>query len=78
MITNELRHADYVEPTFQKFMHSVDLECFEQFGLSHQDLPDIDFLAHYETLSIIPSWGEWDGVVRDCVEDLKADNGVDW
>ena len=78
MISNELRHADYVEPTFEKFMHSVNLECYEELGLSTDDLIDIDFRAHYETLSILPSWGEWDGVVRDAVEDLKTENGADW
>ena len=75
---NNPPQADYVDKSFEKFMRSVDLECYEQLGLSHQDLYDLDFRAHYETLSIVPSWAEWDAVVRDCVKDLKAENGVDW
>ena len=78
MINNELRHADYVDKSFEKFMRAVDLECYEQLGLSVHDLYDMDFRAHYESMSIIPSWAEWDSTVKFCVEDLKAENGVDW
>ncbi len=59
-------------------MHSVNLECNEQLGLSVYDLYDLDYRAHYETLSIKPTWGEWDNAVRYCLEDVKAENGVDW
>ena len=75
---NNLPQADYVDKSFEKFMHSVDLECYEQLGLSVHDLYDLDYRAHYEGLSITPSWGEWDNAVRYCVEEIKAENGVDW
>jgi hypothetical protein len=70
--------ADYVDKSFRKFMHSVNLECNEQLGLSVYDLYDLDYRAHYEALSIKPTWAEWDRAVRGCVEDIKEENGVDW
>jgi hypothetical protein len=75
---NNPPQADYVEPTFEKFMHSVNLECYEQLGLDVDDLVDINFYAHYKSLSEVPSWAEWDGAVNDTMEDLKEENGVDW
>tara|TARA_B100001971_G_C17667247_1_gene275737 strand:+ start:32 stop:265 length:234 start_codon:yes stop_codon:yes gene_type:complete len=75
---NNPPQADYVEPTFEKFMHSVNLECFEQLGLDVDDLADINFHNHYESLSSCPSWGEWDRAVMDAIDDLKEENGVDW
>ena len=77
MISNPPQ-ADYVEPTFKKFMHSVNLECLEQLGLDVDDLADINFYTHYESLSKVPSWAEWDGAVNDAMQDLKEENGVDW
>ena len=59
-------------------MHSVNLECFEQLGWDVDDLADINFYAHYQNLSKIPSWAEWDGAVNDAMQDLKEENGVDW
>ena len=77
-----LPHGDYVEPTFEKFMHSVNLECYEQLGLDVDDLVDIDFRTHYDSLSRsnagYPTWAEWDAAVRYAMEDLKEENGADW
>ena len=59
-------------------MHSVNLECEQELGLSVYDLYDLDYRAHYEALSIQPTWAEWDSAVQYCVEDIKAENGMDW
>ena len=81
MISN-LPQGDHVEPTFKKFMHSVNLECYEELGLDVDDLADINFRAHYDGLSKsnagYPTWAEWDNAVRYAMEDLKEENGVDW
>ena len=77
-IVIELTQPDYVDKSFRKFMRAVDLECYEQLGMSVDDLYDMDFRAHYESLSDTPSWAEWDNTVKFCIEDLKAENGVDW
>lgn len=65
-------------PTFKAFTNAVDRECEQELGMSIYDLCDIDYYAHYSSLSERPSWAEWDAAVSDCFEDLKAENGVDW
>ncbi len=81
MIDN-LPRGDYVEPTFEKFMRAVNLECYEQLALDVDDLADVNFRAHYDALpksnAGYPTWAEWDGAVSDAMEDLKEENGVDW
>jgi hypothetical protein len=63
-------------------MRSVNLECYEELGLDVDDLADINFRAHYDALPKsnvgYPTWAEWDNAVRYTMEDLKAENGVDW
>ena len=79
---NNPPQADYVEPTFEKFMHSVNLECYEELGMDVDDLADVNFRTHYDSLpksnAGYPTWAEWDNAVRYAMEDLKAENGVDW
>tara|TARA_Y100000593_G_scaffold61787_1_gene114434 strand:+ start:787 stop:1050 length:264 start_codon:yes stop_codon:yes gene_type:complete len=65
-------------PTFKTFTNAVDTECWEELGVSIYDLCDIDYYGHYSALPERPTWHEWDVAVTECLEDLKAENGVDW
>jgi len=73
-----VENIDGTRVTFKTFMRRVDEECYEQFGLSSSDLVDVNFYAHYVTLSERPSWADWDVAIQGAMDDLKEENGVDW